>query len=565
MKKIKAYLAHPLARFAAAAMLAFLRFTYCGLRYFPQLDDYIQYHNYTSGRTVSQFWKTVERVGLLGARPLAGLGDLYLWSHFWDCMIIAILLMALMLAASAILFETVFKRYFRCGWCFIIIFTLLPLNIEGSYWLSASTRLVCGLFTASLSAYFLVKFCEKGSAWRAVLTLLFQTIAVFYYEQILVFSFTLNLLIGFCEWRRNRRLKPLLSLGGIGSVAFYFAFTSYFSGSSVYSSRAELVLPTSSYYFKHFLPEILGQIKTAFLDGGWMTLAKGFYRGIKMIITDGALLYALLMLLLAGIAAVMAYLGWHKFHTEHQNENRSEHTFPLGWQLLFALLIAAAPVSIFLVIANPWFSLRNTMPSIVGIALAADGIILYALEKLPSQKLSRAISAALVFFMTFACVTASASEVKDYALTWEHDNALAALIYNEYYNQDINDEPVLIFNVEPSYLEDQNFSWHEHIHGTTESSWALRGLINSRESDGDSQCVPMPIRDQLYKAWNYETMRPDRFEHFLYYDHELTALERVYLMTLDVGYYEIQREDGSALFRIREQDKIGYYEPVNSQ
>jgi len=253
MKKIKAYLAHPLARFAAAAMLAFLRFTYCGLRYFPQLDDYIQYHNYTSGRTVSQFWKTVERVGLLGARPLAGLGDLYLWSHFWDCMIIAILLMALMLAASAILFETVFKRYFRCGWCFIIIFTLLPLNIEGSYWLSASTRLVCGLFTASLSAYFLVKFCEKGSAWRAVLTLLFQTIAVFYYEQILVFSFTLNLLIGFCEWRRNRRLKPLLSLGGIGSVAFYFVFTSYFSGSSVYSSRAELVLPTSSYYFKHFL------------------------------------------------------------------------------------------------------------------------------------------------------------------------------------------------------------------------------------------------------------------------------------------------------------------------
>ncbi len=562
---MKAILQRPAAKFMVVTALAILRFTYCGLRYFPQLDDYIQYHNYTAGRTVAQYWRTVERVGLLGARPLAGLGDLYFWSHFWDCMILAILLMAVMLAASAILFEAVFKRYFRCGWCFLIIYTLLPLNIEASYWMSASTRLVCGLFAASLSAWFLTQFCEKGRAWRAILTILFQTIAVFYYEQILVFTFTLNLLIGFCEWRKNGRFKPLLALSGIGSVVFYFAFTSYFSGSAVYASRAEIVLPTSPYYYKHFLPEILGQIKTAFIDGGWMTLAKGFYRGIKMLAADRAVLYTLLMLALAGVAAALAYLGWQKFQTARKSEDNDSPAFALGWQLLFALLLAAAPISIFLVIANPWFSLRNTMPSIVGIALAADGIILYALEKLPTAKLSRALSASLVFLMSFACITASASEIKDYALTWEQDNALAELVYNEYYEGDINDEPVLIFNVEPSYLEDQNFYWHEHIHGTTESSWAMRGLINSRESDGDSQCVPMPIRDQLYKAWNYETMRPDRFEHFLYYEPTAGTLASVELITLDVGYYEIRTEEGTALFRIREQDKIGYYEPLNSQ
>lgn len=564
MKKIKAVLQRPIAKFAAVAAIAFLRFTYCGVHYFPQLDDYIQYHNYTAGRSISQFREVVERVGLLGARPLAGLSDLYIWSRFWGCMILAVLLLSLIFAASALLFEDIFKRYFRCGWFFLIFYTLIPLNIEGTYWMSASTRLVCGIFAASISAFFLRKFCEKGSVWRAILTVLFQTIAFFYYEQILVFSFTLNILVGLCEWCQNRRCKSMLALSGIGSAVSYFVFTGYFSDSAVYASRTELVLPTSAYYFKNFLPEILGQIKTAFFDGGWMTLAKGFYRGIKQMVADRALLYPLLMLFFAGIVACMAYFALQNFPETKKGEEAQHHRFALGWQILFAGLLAIAPISIFLVIANPWFSLRNTMPSMVGIALAADGLVLFALEHLRSIRLRSAIFSVLVFFMSIACLTASVSEIKDYALTYEQDHVLAELIYNSYYKMQIHDEPVLIFNVEPSYLQNQNFNWHEHIHGVTESSWALRGLINSYETDKDSQCVPMPLREQLYKAWNYETMRPDRFEHFLYYDQSACTLEEVYLFVIDAGYYEIRDENGTPLFRIREQDQIGYYECINS-
>ncbi len=53
----------------ALAGLLVLRYCAFGLSYYPQLDDYIQYHNYL---TSSSFWALVRTAGLLVSRPVYG-------------------------------------------------------------------------------------------------------------------------------------------------------------------------------------------------------------------------------------------------------------------------------------------------------------------------------------------------------------------------------------------------------------------------------------------------------------------------------------------------------------
>ena len=55
--------------------LVLLRFFYYGAAYFPQLDDYIQYIKFGQESDVSGL---IESIGLLSARPLSGLLNVFL-------------------------------------------------------------------------------------------------------------------------------------------------------------------------------------------------------------------------------------------------------------------------------------------------------------------------------------------------------------------------------------------------------------------------------------------------------------------------------------------------------
>ena len=72
-----------LTEFLMVLVVFFGRFLYYGWKYFPQLDDYIQYHNYTEyyHLRMSDLWDYVaDFLGLFTARPLAAFGDIYIIS-----------------------------------------------------------------------------------------------------------------------------------------------------------------------------------------------------------------------------------------------------------------------------------------------------------------------------------------------------------------------------------------------------------------------------------------------------------------------------------------------------
>ena len=94
--------------------LLFIRCCCYGLRYFPQLDDYIQLHNYTAYHP--DIWPFMQRLGLLAARPAAGVLDICFWGRLWPALILGVALIAGLYAASAVLFRRVWRKYFPVGW-----------------------------------------------------------------------------------------------------------------------------------------------------------------------------------------------------------------------------------------------------------------------------------------------------------------------------------------------------------------------------------------------------------------------------------------------------------------
>lgn len=347
--------------FALFFMASALRFLYYGFRYFPQLDDYIQYEKYASFAPLGEM---IERLGLFSSRPLAGVADIAFWSHFWGSgMIAAVLLLAGLWAASALLFRRVFDRLFGCGSLFCVFYLLLPLTFEGTYWMSAATRVVCGMFFCALSLWLLLRWITRGR-WLALTGFaVCQLLAFGFYEQTLALAGgaalgLMLLYLCYCRWA----LGGLLTLG---NLAVYFLFTGLNRSGSL-AGRIILVWPWEAGYFTDFLPTLLGQMRDAFFGGGWYTLSRGFVRGVKLIADDGGWWYVLLYVLLAlGVGAFCL--------TPAGTNGRAVRRIGPRWAAFgFALLCIAAPLSPFLIVGNPWFSLRGTVPALAGIALLAE-------------------------------------------------------------------------------------------------------------------------------------------------------------------------------------------------
>ena len=140
--------------------LIFIRFCCYGLEYYPQLDDYLQLHNYAAYHP--DIWAFIQNLGLLAARPAAGLLDIFFWSRLWPVLIVGCALIAGLYAGSAVLFRQVWGRYFPVGWLFLVLYALVPLGLEGTYWLSAANRVVPGVFFAALAMRLFQQWCEGG-------------------------------------------------------------------------------------------------------------------------------------------------------------------------------------------------------------------------------------------------------------------------------------------------------------------------------------------------------------------------------------------------------------------
>jgi hypothetical protein len=471
-----------LAGGALLILLSAARFTASGFTYYPQLDDYIQYYKYTSLDTPAA---AVIKYGMLAARPLSNAADVFVWANFWGNLFAAVLILSVLYAVSAMLFKSVFAQLFpgqfdgARGNAFTLLYLLLPLNIEGTYWLSASTRVVCGLFWTALAARCLINWLDRSEPRFAALYGIFQLLAMSSYEQALTLSAALTAVIMLMRWRTSRS-STLIGLLTVSNGLFYWTFITHFRDSSaLYASAYGAVSPFTAYFWANQLPHVLKQFTAAFAGGGLLTLFKGAVRGAALIVSDGKLAFGLLTLLCAALTFIYVNAKKHA-PGEAFDFAGSAASHRLAEPLIVGLILAATPLAPHVLKANPWFSLRGTVCSLPGIALCVQVFVNRCappinkrLNHLNSAKYISAAACAL-FVLTAFCATAS--EINDYKLTYEQDTAVMSALSGALELGNVTGRVALV-NVEPSYLSDQNFSYHEHIHGVTESDWALSGAL----------------------------------------------------------------------------------------
>lgn len=496
-KTVKQYSA--LSFFAVFGLIV-IRFLYYGFNYFLSLDDYTQYLYYQLLDDKVQF---VKNAGLLAARPLAGLFDVFVWGKMNSVLILAVIIISLLFAASAVLLRDVFSKYFKVGIGFLIVYTLLPVGTEGTYWLSASTRIVCGLFFASLSAFLLQKYIESRKPVYLVLSSVIQLIAYGYYEQIIVISITLNVLLLLANFKE---LKVRVLYAGISpaNAVIYFISGSFFK-SDLYSGRMNIVLPVNKEYFSDFLPGMLSQFKQAFVDGTIYITLRGAYRGAKEIINDRAIVFCAVLIALIIILAVCS-----KVFSEKENNNSSKPKLNIPIKIIFAVLLAVAPITPFLVLGEGWFSLRGTVASFIGIALLAD----FLLQLISFKK--HAIYATLCCLIAVVFCVSGVSEIHDYRKNYIQDTAVLTQIEQVVKEKD-EGLRIGIINAEYTLVNKQNYYYHEHISSITSSDWCLSGAVHGYLKN-ENRATFIPLRHYgTYSKDTKSSINIDEIDAFYLY------------------------------------------------
>ncbi len=447
--------------------LIFVRCCYYGFNYFYQLDDYIQYHNYSA--YYDDKWALIKNLGMLSARPLAGLCDLFIWSRLYGCMIAAVAIISAMYAASSVFLHKIFSKHFGTGYLFFVVFALLPLGFEGSYWVSASTRIVVGLFFASLSAYCFDLWCDEGRKRDLIIFAALQFIAFCFYEQVLLFSGALTLIIMLLNVKGRGKSRAAWGFFMFANAAVYLAVTKLMP-TGVYGGRAEIYLPWQEGYFEHCFLSAGKQMEEVFVSGSAETFGKGLLRGLKLLISEPNALYVL--------AAPALCFALYSIVKKSRRDNISFFA-----ELFSGLLLAAAPLVLFFFLKSPWFGLRNAVTSFCGLALMLDALFDLIFGRLKSGKAAEDV---IIAALALLCCIASVSELHDYRETTLADTKIAAATAETFENLTFgNYENIWLLNVDASYVKNGNFYYHEHDYGVTSSPWALTGAVRAKSGRGD--------------------------------------------------------------------------------
>ncbi|MBQ8509099.1 MAG: hypothetical protein IJ493_04245 [Clostridia bacterium] len=391
--------------FAAALIIRALS---AGAEYLPVLDDSIQYINYPRS---PDYAGLIESEGLFASRPLAAIMDLYVVGQMNGCLLIPVLIFAVMHGIAGVLFLRLFDKIWGTGVAFAILYALLPLGVEGTYWLSASSRIVPGLFFAVVAANLLEDFIDQGKWWRAVLFAAAALLSYGFYEQVLVLSFTLTALQFLRRFRERRAWAAALAFP---MAAVYFIFTGLHAANGALSSRMDIILPTSAWYFDTFLPDLLRQIGAAFLKGGVLTLVLGFFRGLTVCFGG-----------IGGVICLLASLsvgaGIYFLIPNSMKEKLPAQRIGV-W--IWGVLLFLAPITPYFIIDSPWFSLRATVPSFIGAGLLIDALLRLILRR-------ERIYAIFCAGIAAVCLIAGISEVNDYHAIGEYDDAVVDEIFDK--------------------------------------------------------------------------------------------------------------------------------------
>ena len=513
------------------------RFSAFGFRYFPQLDDYIQYHNYLYIKT---FTELAQQKGVLSSRPLAGLADYFIWGRLYDNMIVSAVILGILYVLSIIIQFNLLRRYFKIGPIFLIVACFLPVSMEGQYWVSASSRITMALFFGSLASLAFFTWLDTENPVYFLLYIPLQILPFGFYEQEALQTVTLTILLALLELPKHRS-KTSVCLWSLLCIPLCLLYARVMAGNNVYSDRANFAALSSSYYSETSLPNLFRQLKLTLIDANTSILVNGFARGTKIL--SAHLLWFAGIILLAILFATVCWKSIPSSGKEIKKSKVEKSSHSRALQFLYGLLLFAAPLSLYFVLTNTYVTMRGISLAVPGLALMADSIISSITKIFPCQNQNKlsVISSILIILFSVSAL----SELCDYKTTWEYDQRTARDLL-----ETINDLPentrIGIIGLEGKAAAEQNYYYHGHINSCSGSDWALSGLLSAvNRKIVNKDVFPISSDSLCYRAWNAEELRPDQFEYLYYYnDRELIPLR---IKVISSGFWQLYTLDTDEL------------------
>jgi len=443
--------------FFGLTAMALVPYLLYGFQYFPILDDYIQYWGYPARGDLMYVYTVI---GTLATRPMASLLDPLFWGRFWSCLSIALLVITILHVLSLLLLRRTLNRYhISVSPLFSLLYLLLPLGMEGRFWLSASTRLVVGLFFASLSLYFLSRFTEeKKSLLSFILFALFQLIACGFYEAVAVFTGAAAILLAIISYAKKRDkilfAVPVTSFLSVGALFVYYKLC---TGISSLSSR---VSGGESIPLYRNIGALFTQLGEVFALTYHRTVL-GCINGVKVLFSNG--LWGIFVLF--SILLVAFLFSRSKFH-HHKKSVPEILIFELCGLILFF-----APLLPNLIVSEVWITNRSMFLPLIGLCFMAEP--LFALLHKKPQKI-------VLFLLTFLCLTAAVNEYDIYRRVNEQDGRLLDAVISQMTPEAKEGTQNVTVVLSKEVTTVQNAFYKDHIKSVFDSDWALTGAIRAR-------------------------------------------------------------------------------------
>lgn len=466
--------------------LMFVKYGYYGFKYYPVLDDWIQYGGYP--RYPDVFRDVILGMSTYTTRPLASLSDPYLWGQFWGVMGIPFFLITMMHAASAYFLVKVAEYHkLPVGMPFLIVYGLLPLGTEATYWISASSRLVVGVFWMALALYILTLYIKHRKQVYLWIFLVLHLISLGYYEQVIIISCFCAVLILLVNWRRlPSKLAMVVPFFNFLVIAAYYKA---FDSSGNVAARGRFI---QKEYLTHF-GKVIDAVCDIFFGVQAALMKNGFRRGLKVFLDHGSYAYFLLIILLSIAAGVF---GVYFLVKGKKAGNGAEDNHPPSYIMCIAALLLGfilfwIPLAINFLLEVIWISNRNMFTSFIGLALMVEGMLGLIFRGRVGDIL-RGMGIAVV---TLMLLVVNVSEITDYKKTGEIDrqiceNIIASIDDPSFYQ---GERRAILLNPDATYVR-QNSFYHDHILNATSSDWALTGAVRAVAGN-------MKIKQFITQAW----------------------------------------------------------------
>ncbi|HBQ63500.1 MAG TPA: hypothetical protein DD727_00945 [Clostridiales bacterium] len=465
--------------------LMLIKYGFYGFRYFPVIDDWIEFGTYP---IIPGVWENViVKAGYYGSRPLATLSNPYIWGRFWDNMGIVFFILTLLHFFSGWLIFRIFEiNRIPVRIPFLIVYGLLPLGSEATYWISASSRILTGIFFMTLSCYCLSKWIHEEENRRKKVLLglfvIFHLLSMGYYEQVSLLSFFFASAIIALNFRALK--KKWIAFLPPAHFLLLVLYYKIFENVGLVAARGQFVSKEAG---KH-AALVLGKIAEIFTSAQIPLYVNGFRRG-SAILRQESMGYLVLILFFSGLTF---WLAWKQETGTLPAQNGLKILSGRnGLKILFGVGLFSAPLLLYFIIQWPAISYRNAFPSLIGLGLVLDGLAGILFTGRPGKLIHALALSGLVFVF----LVVNISEITDY----KHISEIDALICNRIIEASEGtslfdgETKAFVFNTRPLYAE-LNISYQEHIHNVTESDWALTGAIRAVSRNiGVRQVVP--VRD----------------------------------------------------------------------